>query len=139
MQREASTSAFQACQGRIALILIPVKGQNGNCWFAIHAHHLAQQDLGPHREILKDYRANKYSLSFLFIAMKHLSSKGFGGLHPNHVAEVSYRESAPGLQCLKHLDWEDDKKWSSYQNDVFQPGDCGENGLADLAAPVVAV
>lgn len=54
-----------------------MKGQNGNCCFGIHAHHLAQQDLGPDLEILKGYQANKYSLPCLFIFMKHLSSKGF--------------------------------------------------------------
>lgn len=99
-----------------------MKGQNGNCCFAIHVHHPAQQDLGPRLEILKGYQANKYSLTFLFIFVKHLASKGFQGLHPNRVAEASCREGAPGVQCLEHLDWEVDKMWSSYPTDVFQLG-----------------
>lgn len=132
MQRQADTSAFQICKGnycgRTALILIPVKGQNVNCCFAVHAHHLAQQDLGPCLDILEGYEANKYSLPFLFIFMKHLLPKGFRGLHPNCIAEASYREGAPGAQCLKHLDQEMDKLWSSSLTDVCQPVVGGSSG-----------
>lgn len=48
-----SISAFQARQGnycgRPAVIVVPGKGQNGNCWFVIQEHHLAQQAFVPLR------------------------------------------------------------------------------------------
>lgn len=51
----------------------------------------------------------------------------------------SYREGVPDVQCLEHLDWEMDKMWSSYLTGVLQRGANVRSGLADLAAPVVAV
>lgn len=105
----SDTSALQACQGnygeRTALILIPVKEQNGNCWFAIHVH---QQDLGPCLEILKGYQANKYSLLFLFFFFQSLL---------RITSEPFSRSILPGVQCLEHLGWN-----GNYLTDLFQQG-----------------